>query len=533
MTNRLAYSAAQAILGYIRDNSDRLFVCTTAPSSYSAASTQPQKIVSGNVTANDWTLTQSSAGPNLVFGARTLMVEGSGSASHVAWARASGSTIMAVTEVCGTTILNSGANVTLGAWSTTIDSNVPGSAAAALIPVRAFPEAEGFGRLTIGGRGGTILHVTNLSASGTGSLAAALAASGPRIIVFDVSGTINFPTTSPVVTNPFFTIAGETAPAPGIQLTGYNINIQTHDFIIRHITFSGNAGTITNRDALQLRSDTTHPVYNGIIDHCTMRWGTDEVLDISTVNGQSAGPNFPHDITIQYCLIGQSDAAGSQIAAEGVNNITFYRCVWHNSVARQPRLHSFSQTEQINCISYNCGGADCQVGDQLATGAEPDFVTIKNNRYIAGPDTNTGAGLINWQAGPWATGSKLYYTGITQTGARTVFSNASTVNPIVATPPVNSGITDIQTADATFETYLLARVGARPNARDSATTLAINGITARTGAQGSFASYGSPVTYANNTSVFVPATNPSGDNDSDGYTNVEEQLFALANALSP
>ena len=77
--------------------------------------------------------------------------------------------------------------------------------------MRAFPGAEGAGRLSLGGRGGKVLKVTNLDDSGPGSLRAACLASGPRIVVFRVSGTIALK--SPIeIHEPFLTIAGQTAP---------------------------------------------------------------------------------------------------------------------------------------------------------------------------------------------------------------------------------------------------------------------------------------------------------------------------------
>jgi hypothetical protein len=120
LTQRFGFSAARSVLSYVRDNADRLFICTTAPATYSAASNQPQLLVSANVTADEWTLTSGAQGPAITFNSRTLTIEGSGSASHLVFARSSGSTILALTDVCAGTVFTSGNTVTLPAWRTEI-----------------------------------------------------------------------------------------------------------------------------------------------------------------------------------------------------------------------------------------------------------------------------------------------------------------------------------------------------------------------------------------------------------------------------
>src|SRR5438552_8348941 len=89
------------------------------------------------------------------------------------------------------------------------------SAAPAL---KAFPTAEGFGANALGGRGGRVIEVTTLEDSGPGSLRAAMEASGPRIVVFRVSGTIALKDAIRVRT-PYLTVAGQTSPG-GVQIRG-------------------------------------------------------------------------------------------------------------------------------------------------------------------------------------------------------------------------------------------------------------------------------------------------------------------------
>src|SRR3569623_759546 len=100
---------------------------------------------------------------------------------------------------------------------------------------QAFPGAAGWGAQTPGGRGGRIIRVTNLNPSGPGSFRAAVEAHGPRIVVFEVGGVIDLGLTTLSVTEPFLTIAGQTAPSPGITLIRGGIDVHGHDVIMRHI----------------------------------------------------------------------------------------------------------------------------------------------------------------------------------------------------------------------------------------------------------------------------------------------------------
>ena len=95
----------------------------------------------------------------------------------------------------------------------------------------AFPTAEGYGKYSVGGRGGKVYEVTTLNSSGPGSLGAAIAASGPRTVVFRVSGTIegNFN-----IRNDKITVAGQTAPGDGICIKG-SLDMNANNVIIRYI----------------------------------------------------------------------------------------------------------------------------------------------------------------------------------------------------------------------------------------------------------------------------------------------------------
>jgi len=149
-------------------------------------------------------------------------------------------------------------------------------------PSLAFPGAQGWAAHTPGGRGGKILRVTTLAADGPGSFAEALATPGPRIVVFEVGGVIDLGMKELRITEPFLTIAGQTAPQPGITFIKGGLTIATHDVVVRHIRmrpgdggkpkFSGDIDAIT----------TVRGAYDVIVDHCSLTWATDENLSASS-----------------------------------------------------------------------------------------------------------------------------------------------------------------------------------------------------------------------------------------------------------
>src|SRR3546814_6779661 len=99
----------------------------------------------------------------------------------------------------------------------------------------AFPGAVGPAAATPGGRGGKIIRVTTLAPDGPGSFKAAIEAKGPRIVVFEVGGVIDMGRTTLTITQPWLTIAGQTAPGPGITLIRTGIDVKTHDVVMRHL----------------------------------------------------------------------------------------------------------------------------------------------------------------------------------------------------------------------------------------------------------------------------------------------------------
>lgn len=160
----------------------------------------------------------------------------------------------------------------------------------------AFPGAEGYGRFAIGGRGGKVVHVTNLNDSGAGSFRDAVEnQTGPRTIVFDVGGMIVL-NSRLVVSDPYVTVAGQTAPGKGICIRTAPVGFTGNDLIVRHMRVRLGAG----------------PTYDGmgmtganhsILDHCSISWTIDEAFS------SRSGKN----ISLQRTLISEAlNAAGHQ-----------------------------------------------------------------------------------------------------------------------------------------------------------------------------------------------------------------------------
>ena len=261
----------------------------------------------------------------------------------------------------------------------------------------AFPGAEGHGRFVTGGRGGQIVHVTNLNDSGTGSFRAA-AKTGKRIIVFDVAGVIALKSDLKIGDN--ITILGQTAPSPGITLRYYTVQPGNNN-IIRFIRFRrGQEKDINDSaDAAWQRNKT------GIIfDHCSFSWSIDEVASFYDNN------NF----TMQWCTIAESlTNPGHSKGAHGYGGIwggklaSFHHNFIGHVMNRGPRFNGARyswtgytsnkdyktynwknpvQAENVdfrNCLMYNAQGT-CYGGPG---GGQ---INIVNNYYKAGPSKSLG-----------------------------------------------------------------------------------------------------------------------------------------------
>lgn len=159
---------------------------------------------------------------------------------------------------------------------------------------------------TRGGAGGKIIRVTTLAASGAGSLAEALATPGPRVIEFALGGVIDLGGRSLRVAEPYVTIAGETAPSPGLTLIGGGMGITTHDVIVRHLRIRPGAGARATKSGREVDGLATGGgARDVIVDRCSLTWATDENLSASGPRFEGATPddwrkNTSHRITFSH-----------------------------------------------------------------------------------------------------------------------------------------------------------------------------------------------------------------------------------------
>jgi pectate lyase len=292
----------------------------------------------------------------------------------------------------------------------------------------AFPGAEGFGKYTTGGRGGTVYVITNLNDDGEGSLRQALNRSGARIIVFAVSGTIHL--LSPLNVKANTTIVGQTAPGDGICIADHPVKLDGDNIIVRYMRFRmgdqyQNQGMVHGSghdDALSASNKK-----NIIIDHCSLSWSTDEVLSVYA--GDST--------TLQWNIISEPlnysyhfERGGTDFQHHGYGGIwggrklSAHHNLFAHCVSRTPRFDGIRNidaefVDYRNNVIYNWGSNNVHAG-------EGGTYNIINNYYRPGPDTrkNVTDRILNpFKKEPDISFGKFYVAGNYVDGSPEVSNN--------------------------------------------------------------------------------------------------------------
>jgi pectate lyase len=228
----------------------------------------------------------------------------------------------------------------------------------------AFDGAEGFGRDATGWRGGAVIKVTNLNDRGPGSLRACAEGSRPRVCIFEVAGTIAVDSTIEVGSNVY--LAGQTAPGDGVQLRlrrspDRPLMVRAaSDVVIRHLRLRPGPSreNSSNVDAIGIFD--SHDV---ILDHVSLQWATDELLDIGTIRGSA------FNITVQDSLLawgldfanhpkGKHSKGALICAMDGrgeCGRISLVRNLFAHNRDRNPDVNgtSIGPVEIVNNVFYN------------------------------------------------------------------------------------------------------------------------------------------------------------------------------------
>ncbi len=232
----------------------------------------------------------------------------------------------------------------------------------------AFPGAQGWGRTAVGGRSGSVYHVTNLNDSGTGSLRDAVSQPG-RIVVFDVAGVINI--NSRIVFSHNLYVAGQTAPGEGVTVYGNGVSFSgSNNIIVRYMRFRMGKGGDSGKDCAGISNGT-----NMIFDHCSFSWGLDEVFSINP-----DGKGDLHNITLMNCVFGQGLLTHSAGGLMQADSITLYRNFYCDNGTRNNKVKGAHQ--YVNNIVYNWkNGCYLMGGDSQGK----SYANTQGNLFINGP----------------------------------------------------------------------------------------------------------------------------------------------------
>jgi chitodextrinase len=457
------------------------------------------------------------------------------------------------------------------------------------------PSAAGWGMDTTAGSGrnkgpagasasGEIYHVTHLGDSGPGSLRDALTGNrnGPRTVVFDVSGYIELNSDISLgEKDSYITVAGQTAPSPGIEVKNWGILlINAHDVLFQHMGIRISPGDSSKTiDALGARQPGT---YNIVLDHMSVSWGHDEVI---------AFTHGARDFTVRYTIAaeGPQNDGGEAGHSRGwhmsrTEHAFLFGNLMLHSDTRNPRwgkTEDFngpwysSNAAVINNIIYNWGGGGNGGGAQIAAAlpGKEQVITMTHNIFKPGQSTGDGEKgitlggstggpqdgvhvflkdnmLIDSSNPNGYVPSDPWDSAIVKQSGGTVPSNRHyTSPPTISVGPYAGEVVYPPTFDGTSFTpipisqtldHVLDNVGTRPLERKT-TGLGnkfdiryVNDVRNGTGRildkvsdVGGFAAH--PL--VENRRTFEEPANPWGDDDGDGYTNLEEVLHSYAAAV--
>lgn len=443
----------------------------------------------------------------------------------------------------------------------------------------AFPGAEGEGRETIGGRGGIVIEVTNLNDSGPGSLRAALEVNAPRTIVFRVSGTIELQSQL-VVWHPYVTIAGQTAPGDGICIKNYNFQVPVGQVILRYLRFRPGNSSGQEVDALSISGGDYV-----IVDHCSATWSVDEALSVSAGEGNTSFKGQLDHVTVQWSIIAESlsnaghgdgeHSKGSLIRGGSGNRYSFHHNLYAHHRDRSPYIGNYNahtldpvgiEFDFRNNVVYNWGGKGFGYppsSNERYEGTDSIArVNFVNNFYKQGPQSGelfgdkvfiaeikVGRGYFEGNAYNGTVPGDPWSLVRMQNSFLSEWNTTEKNTYKLGAPIVFAAVNTQSAADA--YSSVLAGVGATLPARDAVDQRIVDSVINGTGAiinlpsqVGGWPTLNSITPYDDTDQDGMPdmwedshgldkidPDDRNGDNDSDGYTNLEEYLNGIVAGL--
>lgn len=267
----------------------------------------------------------------------------------------------------------------------------------------------GWGADTRGGLDGRIIKVTNLNANGPGSLREALEAEGPRTVVFEVGGVIDLDKAQIKIKNPYLTVAGQTAPSPGITIIRGGLTIDTHDVVLEHLRFRmGDAGAeIGSKYEPEISTSGNGNPYNIVVDHCSVSWGVDENLSVSGKRG--AGPeNASRNITYSNNIIAEGLAwsvhskqtmnhSMGTLVMDDCTNVAIIGNLYAHNYERNPWFKGNASGIVLNNLIYDPGAWSIRIAwipkewNGLEERPSSPLVSVVGNYQKNGPSTEVKA----------------------------------------------------------------------------------------------------------------------------------------------
>ena len=250
-----------------------------------------------------------------------------------------------------------------------------------------YHETGGFGTDKVYGIDEKVYRVTNLNKEGEGSLRYCLEQKGPRLIIFEVGGIIDLEEKDIVIKNDSVTVAGQTAPYPGITLIKGSLRVAANDVLVQHLTIRpGDGGysvpTGWEPDGVSITSASV------VFDHCSVSWAIDENMSVAR------GGN---NITFYRCIIAEGLSNGIHAKGEhscgslvtfDTKNISIIGCLYAHNYRRNPRYADGAKLLFANNVIYNYGIYASHVGANVGAGNpdDPGIADFIGNAYFKGID---------------------------------------------------------------------------------------------------------------------------------------------------